>query len=158
MRSMTQNVVVFVPGIMGTQLLDPTNPSTPAWPNQAFNLSLNPNTQNQIVSLLERSDLTPGNPLTAFDLDMFYEYLISYFVLTIKPSYTYVTQNQPLPNTTGNVLVGYGYDWRQPIEKSAYGLALLLTFIAQKYSGANIWLLAHSMGGQIGRASCRERV
>ena len=146
---MTQTIVVFVPGITGTQLLDPTNPTTPAWPNQVFDL-VNNNQQDQIVPLLERSDLYAGDPLRAFDFDPIYEYLINYFTLTLG-DYTYVTQNESLPVTTGNVLVGYGYDWRQPNEKSAYGLALLLTFVAKQYPGANIWILAHSMGGLVSR-------
>jgi hypothetical protein len=144
---MAQTIVVFVPGITGTTLVDPTS-TTLAWPNQVANLIEN-GQQDQIVPLLERSDLTAGTPLRGFDGVVVYENLILYFGLTLD--YTYVTSNEALPSTAGNLLIGYGYDWRQPNETSAAGLNTLLGTIATTYPGANLWLVAHSMGGLVCR-------
>ena len=137
---MAQTIAVLIPGITGSILNINTSP-TPVWPTQ---VALNP---KNAAMLLSQPGITAGAPIRQL-LKPVYGGLINYFK---GQSYTYVRQNDPLPQTPGNVLVGFGYDWRQPNKSSAATLKSKLNDIANTYSGAQIWLIGHSMGGLVSR-------
>lgn len=143
-----QTIAVLVPGITGTTLVR-NNPLYPVWPDQVV---LN---QKNAATLLNQGGITagapilqlikPGIPSTTVPV---YSGIVNYFT---GKGYTYVTQDAPLP-AGGNVLVGFGYDWRQPNKTTAAALHAKLTAIAAQYgAGAQIWLIGHSMGGLVSR-------
>lgn len=142
---MTQTVAVLVPGITGTTLVK-KGALLPVWPDQVIADPSN------AVNLLTQSGLEPGHPILYtpnVPPRPAYAALIAYFQ---SLGYEYVTQSESLPQTSGNVLVGFGYDWRQPNEQTAALLEAMLAQISSTYGPAcNIWLIAHSMGGLISR-------
>lgn len=150
---MAQTVVVLIPGITGTQLLVP-NPVSSRLPPLVVWPDLVALTPGSAAKLLSRPDIYAGAPIKqiidplARVVTPVYSGIINYFT---NLGYTYVTENEPLPSTSGNVLVGFGYDWRQPNRTSAGALNTLLGNIAARYGGAGIWLVGHSMGGLVSR-------
>lgn len=143
---MTQTIVVFVPGITGSSLIGVAG--TNVWPVE---VALAP---NNAVAILSQLGIQAGVPIlsagTSSNPHPVYAPFVDYFTNTL--GFQYVTQNQPLPDTRGNVLIGYGYDWRQPNQSTAQ---LLASYLQQKvvptYPGAQLWLVAHSMGGLVCR-------
>jgi hypothetical protein len=138
---MTQTVVVFVPGIMGTTLTAPHNLQS-VWPDQ---VGENP---GNAFDLLTQSDIQTGYVLqwitTKHDI---YGQLVDTF---ISKGYKAVNSDS-LSSTSDNVLVLCGYDWRVTNADSAATVDATLRNVAATYSGATIWLLAHSMGGIVSR-------
>lgn len=145
---MTQIVAVLVPGTTGTSLLR-LHPKIIIWPDAVVAFP------HRAASLLSSGALHPGqplqnvtNPLTHKLEAPAYAPFVDHFT---GQGYTYFTQSVPLAPTTGNVLVGFGYDWRQPNKTTAAALAAKLDDIAGTYPGAQIWLIGHSMGGLVSR-------
>lgn len=145
---MAQTIAVLIPGIAGTTLVR-DNPLHPVWPDQ---VALHP---NRAAALLSRSGITAAGPVLsalrpgvpAAEVPI-YAGLVDWFT---ERGFAYVTQKEALP-AGGDVLVGFGYDWRQPNRVSAAGLNAMLTRIALKYGPrARIWLIGHGMGGLVGR-------
>jgi pimeloyl-ACP methyl ester carboxylesterase len=120
---------------------------------------------------LQQDPTGASNPLVAYEpypgfselgklTHPVYEPLITYLqdtVLGNAPYYTWNIVNQSVPNATGNLLVGFGYDWRQNNTYTAQQLAALLNNIYDTYSANTgsdfrIILLGHSMGGLVARA------
>lgn len=140
---MTQTIVVFVPGIMGSTLTAPHNALT-VWPDQVV---LHP---SQALALLTQPDLSAGDVLgwitSKYDI---YGGFIDYFITSC--GYLSVNAGSTLPTTEKNVLVLQAYDWRLSNADSAAAVDATLRAVAAAYSGATIWLVAHSMGGLVSR-------
>ncbi len=138
--------VVFVPGITGTSLVKSGNILDVWWEQVAK--AVVEKDDPKVIELLTQSGLEPGQPLQDAGTTKVYGPLIDYFT---GKGFRYVVANQdPLPEQ-GNVLIGFGYDWRQSNVDSASALNDYLNFIASAQKDAPIWLLAHSMGGLVSR-------
>ncbi|MCX7093977.1 MAG: hypothetical protein NTY50_11075 [Methylobacter sp.] len=141
---MTQNIIIVVPGTTGSTLMDPSN--VEVWTTEVLqNLS-------EAASLLEKTDLTVGGISAA------YTPLITALASKAGTSPIYVTSNSTynantFPAGTKDVVVGFGYDWRQDNETTAQSLATLLSALYSTYSAntPKFWIVAHSMGGLISR-------
>lgn len=143
----TQTIAVLVPGITGSKLIR-YNPLLPVWPDQvAANRA-------GAAKLLGQDGITAGEPILQMpdpqtrQMVPVYAGLVDYFK---QKRFSYVTQPDKV-TSSGNYLVGFGYDWRLPNATTAATLKSWLTTIAGKAaSGAQIWLVAHSMGGLVSR-------
>ncbi|EGW23165.1 lipase family alpha/beta hydrolase [Methylobacter tundripaludum] len=143
---MTQNIIIVIPGTTGSTLFDPAG--NEVWTTEVFK-----NLQ-EAASLLEQTDLTVGSISAAYT--PLITALATKSGTSIPP--IYVTSNStydpnPFPTTTEDVVVGFGYDWRQNNNTSAQSLATLLSVLFSTYSAntPKFWIVAHSMGGLISR-------
>nr|ANY58127.1 hypothetical protein [uncultured bacterium] len=148
---MSQTIAVLVPGITGTTLLRPNGASSKLPPLQVWPAEVAA-APKQAAKLLSQEGIYAGEPILNFlgqaDRPV-YSGLVTYFTQML--GYQYVTASHALPSTTGNVLVGFGYDWRQSNVTTAGALGTLLAGINKQYPGCRVWIVAHSMGGLISR-------
>lgn len=153
-------VVVFLPGTTGTTLLSRIRLPFPivVWPDTAYLTAVGtvvtpPNPQGA-AKMLEDVNLIPGKPLF-WMMPGGYGSFASYFQ---KLGYAVVAATaqkfDELPTTLSrNLLIGFGYDWRQDNAISAQGLRMLLSTLSRKYgSSYELFLVGHSMGGLVCRA------
>jgi pimeloyl-ACP methyl ester carboxylesterase len=155
-------VVVFLPGTTGTTLLRTVVPpinSVVVWPDlvyvMATGTAFTPPNPQAAANMLENFNLYPGGVLFWTNPGRGYGSFATFFQ---NQGYTVVTATaknfNQLPTTlSGNLLIGFGYDWRQDNTTSAQGLRMLLSTLSQKYgSSYELFLIGHSMGGLVSRA------
>ncbi len=174
--TVTHNIIVLLPGTTGTSLVDYNTLKNgdlillPSWPDQVIadvGLGLVGDAQKLLATAGLQQDPTGAtNPLVAYKPstgmlgDKGYEPLIDYLTGTVlggAPYYTWNIANQSVPNAKGNLLVGFGYDWRENNTYTAGQLAGLLNNIYDTYSANTgsdfrIILIGHSMGGLVARS------
>lgn len=174
--TVTHNIIVLLPGTTGTSLVSYNTLKNgdliliPSWPDQVIadvGLGLIGDAQKLLATAGLQQDPTGAtNPLVAYKPstgvfgDKGYEPLIDYLTGTVlgnAPYYTWNIANQSVPNASGNLLVGFGYDWRENNTYTAGQLADLLNNIYDTYSANTdsdfrIILIGHSMGGLVARA------
>jgi pimeloyl-ACP methyl ester carboxylesterase len=141
-------IAILLPGTTGTAL---TNDSVIVWPDAVL-LQAKSNPQGAL-NILENESLEPGNPL-GWVCGNGYGAFAGYFALLGFQTVTATAANlSNLPSSlSGNLLIGFGYDWRQDNTKSAGNLRTLLQTISQSYGNGNqIFLIGHSMGGLVAR-------
>lgn len=165
----TPTIVVFLPGTTGSNLVSADQPFdtlTPVWRTQIFQ-DLATSDVTAALNALEGT-LYAGIPYGALSynlpklLQVGYGPVIHFF--TSQHNFQYVNAQTSTPDTlasqwglpstlTGNLLIGFGYDWRADNATSAQSLRSLLSTIDQLYGPSyQVYLLAHSMGGLVSRA------
>jgi len=146
---MSQKVVIFVPGYMCSMMVD-SQTGEVIWPDKVLKSSV-----DDRLKLLERKDLDPVGPLLLMEdpssagkashLSSVCGNLVNFMIQYLDCVYT--TRLDDLPKVRGNVLVGFGYDWRDNIAKSAESLRSLIDNVYLVYGpDCDIWLVAHSKG------------
>ena len=148
---MALTVVVFVPGILGTTLITPDEMFGSVWPDKVVVPGAD------VFKLLapDPDDLQAGYVILNAATIMVYGGLETYF--TQKLNYTSANASSLPSNPSKNVLVLTGYDWRKSNADSATAVNQTLQNVAEKYPGATIWLVAHSMGGLVCRYLLESR-
>lgn len=144
---MTQKITVVVPGTTGTTLVLPVGGTVELiWPNAAV---ANP---NELVNLLTQSGIEVGQISTAYYPLMEGIAKQSPGALQILANPQLVAAGSFLPQTSNDVVIGFGYDWRLDVETSAGELVNLLGQIYAAYGPtAQLYIVAHSMGGLLSR-------
>jgi pimeloyl-ACP methyl ester carboxylesterase len=166
--SQTSTIVVFLPGTTGSNLVSadqPYNTLTPVWRSQILGDLTADNVQGALSAL--NGTLYPGIPYGAQTynlpplLQLGYGAMISFF--TSQLGFQYISAQAPAPgrpdgwglptSLTGDLLIGFGYDWRADNSTIAQSLRNLLSTIDSLYGASyQLYLLAHSMGGLVSRA------
>jgi pimeloyl-ACP methyl ester carboxylesterase len=152
---MTYTVAVLLPGTTGTQLLKKTlGVQTVIWPDAVVAAAkANPNNPQLALSLLEAQDLYPGTPLKWGTKDGYGSFAQYFRNLGFSVASASASSPTPPASLTGNLLIGFGYDWRQDNTTSAQALQTLLNNIDARYGNAyQLYLIGHSMGGLVSRA------
>ncbi|WP_349970016.1 alpha/beta hydrolase [Pseudomonas caspiana] len=132
------DIVILVPGIMGTTLLatDADGKPEEVWPPTPYEAVMG----YKRLDLLTRPDLKVGEPINKVACYNFYSLLREHF------------DDLGFKNTDkGKRRIEFGYDWRQDNFDSAQKLAKLLEKLHTQEPGARVTLVGHSMGGLVSR-------
>ncbi|VVM84195.1 hypothetical protein PS647_02479 [Pseudomonas fluorescens] len=132
------DIVILVPGIMGTTLLTTDSHGNPeeVWPPTPYEVV----TGYKRLHLLTKPDLTFGDPINKVACYNFYSLLREHLDdLGFKQS------------AQGKRRIEFGYDWRQDNFHTAQKLAELLEKLHSQEPGARVTLVGHSMGGLVSR-------
>lgn len=129
----SMNVVVFVPGIMGTALVTPDGEEV--WPPTALETQFGYKRKKELM----RDDLKVGDVIRK---------LLCFGVY--QPLLDQLAEIGFSENGGQKRLVLFPYDWRLDLEKTADKLATRLSDLADE-GATSITIVAHSMGGLISR-------
>jgi hypothetical protein len=139
-----QKVIIFVPGYSCSSLVGKKDRAV-IWPDKVLS-----SPKDQAVKLLGMSGLTPGAPVLSMPGDDLKDRVVcGHFVDFVVRSWDclYICEHDVLPKTRRNLLIGFGYDWRDSLVKPARHLGQLLDRVFHTYGpDCEIWLVAHSMG------------
>lgn len=153
--SSDKRVVIFVPGITGSQLLSASSLHTKIWPNKVVE---HKGDQAEALKLVSDDKLVTGEPIDEVIIKKYpvYDILIKYFK---DNDYQYTCDEQELHHSTHDkILFGLGYDWRKDNADSAKRLADLVNNAWGWHQDAEFTLLAHSMGGLICRYALEQNL
>lgn len=162
-------IIVFLPGISGSSLvtwgaLRAAAPVvTPLWPDQVMNdlangavqaaetLLTDPGARSATEPPADDATVVPYQPVAAS-----YATVTSVLQNTLGAGTPYVTWQLGLTKLSGSgdLVIGFGYDWRLSNGFSARGLRTLLSEIDAAWGRGKyqVALVAHSMGGLVSRA------
>ncbi|XVN15681.1 alpha/beta hydrolase [Pseudomonas corrugata] len=132
------DIVILIPGIMGTTLLaiDADGKPEEVWPPTPYEAVMG----YKRLDLLTRPDLKVGEPINKVACYNFYSLLREHL------------DDLGFKNTDkGKRRIEFGYDWRQDNFDSAQKLAKLLEKLHIQEPGARVTLVGHSMGGLVSR-------
>lgn len=162
-------IIIFLPGISGSSLVTwgalraATPVVTPLWPDQVMNDLTNGQVQAAETLLTDPGATSPSQPPTDDATVVAYQpiaasYATATSVLqnTLGAGTPYVTWQLGATRLSGSgdLVIGFGYDWRQSNGFSARFLQTLLSQIDAAWGRGQyeVALVAHSMGGLVARA------
>lgn len=148
--SPTTTVIIFIPGTTATTLIDPSN-GQDAWGGLSSEVRLDAavNDDAAAEALLE-------GPLGIGTIAKLYNRLISFFQTKYGFTVTPIQSAADVPSSlAGHQFFTLSYDWRDDNAATAQILQTILqkiddTFGSEPYQS---WLLGHSMGGLVARAT-----
>jgi phospholipase A1 len=129
-------VVLFLPGILGSKL---RSPDAEVWPPTPLEVLAGYKRINDLL----RSDLTPSGVIESVCIDVYGR------VLNALRGFGYHE------DAASRRLIPYAYDWRRNILNLARDLDATLTQLVHDDPDVEIKLICHSMGGLVARA-CLE--
>lgn len=138
------DILVFVPGLLGSELYDGENK---VWPGSGWD-AVRGFSRDEFACLL-KLDLEPRSIVrTAVGgIVSVYEDWLRYFRGMRRQA-----DNSPMFSEDAGTLITVPYDWRKPCELASERLASIVeTVVANHGVGANIHIVAHSLGGLVAR-------
>lgn len=162
-------IIIFLPGISGSSLVtwgalrSAAAIVTPLWPDQVMNDLANGQVQAAETLLTDAGAISPREPpiddatVVAYQpIAASYATVTSVLQNTLGAGTPYVTWQLGATRLSGNgdLVIGFGYDWRQSNGFSARFLQTLLSQIDATWGRGTyeVALVAHSMGGLVARA------
>ncbi|OJJ21069.1 hypothetical protein BKI52_10890 [marine bacterium AO1-C] len=152
----TNKILVLIPGTTGSTLIhkdQPYNPLVTQWPAKVI-IYAKLGQKKAALRLLEDDSLVAGQPIMhGLSGPSAYLNFIHYF----EQMHGFQSKNfRALDSLKGTLptklLVAFAYDWRVENEKSALELQKTLNQIDSIYKNDyEVYLVAHSMGGMVGR-------
>lgn len=156
--------LVFLPGFMGSQLLDPTNDNDVIWIDPSFeNVILkHGDPKKWLDNVFDKMQyphpdpnfhLVPGKVVDGlFRVLPFQQHYIRLKNFLTQLGYTILEDPQTIPPSEPTaVCCMFPYDWRQDNRISAAELKVLVDRLHTQQPNREIWLMGHSLGGIVAR-------